>query len=78
MSAIILQPVSVAVEADQAAVQGYSGGIVSSDCGTNLDHGILAVGYDSAAGHYLVKNSWGARIFSPDAVHSCLSAEEAD
>ena len=49
-----------AVEADQAAVQSYSGGIVSSDCGTNLDHGILAVGYNSAAGYYLVKNSWGA------------------
>ena len=54
MSAIILQPVSVAVEADQAAVQGYSGGIASSDCGTYSDHGILAVGYDSAAGYYLV------------------------
>ena len=53
-STIILQPVSVAVEADQTAVQSYSGGIVSSDCGTYLDHGILAVGYDSAAGH----SSW--------------------
>ena len=74
MSAIILQPVSVAVEADQAAVQSYSGGIVSSDCGTYLDHGILDVGYDSAAGYYLVVNSWGARIFGPDAVHSYLSA----
>ena len=53
-STIILQPVSVAVEADQTAVQSYSGGIVSSDCGTYLDHGILAVGYDSAAGY----SSW--------------------
>ena len=60
MSTIILQPVSVAVEADQTAVQSYSGGIVSSDSGTNLDHGVLAVCYDSAAGYYLVKNSWGA------------------
>ena len=54
MSTIILQPVSVAVEADQTAVQSYSGGIVSSDCGTYLDHGILVVGYDSAAGY----SSW--------------------
>ena len=53
MSAIILQPVSVAEEANQIAFQSYS-------CSANLDHGILAVGYDSAAGYYLVKNSWGA------------------
>ena len=61
MSAIILQPVSVAVEADQAAVQGYSGGIASSDCGTYSDHGILAVGYDSTAGYYLVGKFLGSQ-----------------
>jgi cathepsin L len=60
MSAIQTQPVSVAVEADQSAFQGYSGGIITSGCGTSLDHGVLAVGYDSSAGYFLVKNSWGA------------------
>jgi cathepsin L len=59
MSAINQQPVSVAVEADQSAFQRYSGGTITSGCGTNLDHGVLAVGYDSSAGYFLVKNSWG-------------------
>ena len=57
MSAINQQPVSVAIEADQSAFQSYSGGILSEGCGTNLDHGVLAVGYDTAEGFYLVKNS---------------------
>merc|ERR1712072_1109397 len=59
-SALNSNPVSVAVEADQSAFQSYSGGIVSSGCGTNLDHGVLAVGYDSSAGYFKVKNSWGS------------------
>jgi cathepsin L len=61
-TAIAQQPVSVAVEADQSAWQLYSSGTVSSGCGTNLDHGVLAVGYDTTASppYYKVKNSWGA------------------
>ena len=61
MSAINQQPMSVAIEADQSVFQSYSGGILSEGCGTNLDRGVLAVGYDIAEGYYLVKNSWGAK-----------------
>merc|ERR1711898_62829 len=56
-SAIQTGPVSIAVEADQMAFQLYSGGTITSGCGTNLDHGILAVGYGES--YYKVKNSWG-------------------
>merc|ERR1719281_2237305 len=58
-SAIDQQPVSIAIEADQSSFQHYTGGILSGTCGTQLDHGVLAVGYNSAEGYWLVKNSWG-------------------
>jgi C1A family cysteine protease len=61
-TAIVQQPVSVAVEADQSVFQFYSGGVMDSACGTQLDHGVLAVGYGTDAGkeYYKVKNSWGS------------------
>merc|ERR1712046_94342 len=59
-SALNQQPVSVGIQADQSAFQFYSGGVLTGACGTNLDHSVLAVGYDTADSYWLVKNSWGA------------------
>lgn len=55
-------PVAVAVDAS-VRWQFYLGGIVEYLCGTNLDHGVLLVGYGVAGNgekYWIVKNSWGA------------------
>ena len=60
MTALSLQPVSIAIEADQPEFQLYKSGVYTAKCGTKLDHGVLAVGYGSIdeLDYYMVKNSW--------------------
>ncbi len=60
MTAIAQQPVSIAIEADQASFQLYKSGVFTGSCGTNLDHGVLLVGYGSSSNgdYYILKNSW--------------------
>merc|ERR1712232_1265639 len=62
MSALMKGPVSIAIEADQSSFQHYTSGVLTAACGSQLDHGVLAVGYGEEDGtkYWKVKNSWGS------------------
>ena len=44
------------------AFQLYTSGVLTQNCGTLLDHAVIAVGYGNESGqdYFLVRNSWGS------------------
>ncbi|GAB4827066.1 hypothetical protein Ancab_033949 [Ancistrocladus abbreviatus] len=62
LKAVANQPVSVAVDGGNFNFQFYSSGVLSGECGTDLDHAVTAIGYGTTSNgvkYWLVKNSWG-------------------
>jgi KDEL-tailed cysteine endopeptidase len=62
--AVYQQPVSVAIQANKRSFQMYHTGIYSDlECGTELDHGVLLIGYgydfNYNMDYWIIKNSWG-------------------
>lgn len=63
LMAIAQQPISVGVEADQMSWSFYKTGVITKDCGTNIDHAVVIEGYDTTQTipYYIVRNSWGPK-----------------
>jgi C1A family cysteine protease len=60
LAAVAQGPVAIALEANRA-FQSYSSGVLTSGCGTSVNHAVLITGYGSLNGtpYWNVKNSWG-------------------
>jgi len=63
--ALMRQPISVAIQANKRSFQLYKSGVYDDpDCGDQLDHGVLLVGYgydvDSGLDYWKIKNSWSS------------------
>merc|ERR1711937_711796 len=61
ISALNSAPVSVTVDADNTW-QSYRSGVLSKNCGLfgQIDHAVIAVGYDSSENTFKIRNSWGS------------------
>jgi C1A family cysteine protease len=62
MTAVVGQPVAVAVDANPSFWQFYSSGVIDGNCGSTVNHNVLVVWYFTIAGqtpYYICKNSWG-------------------
>eukprot|EP01087_Luapelamoeba_hula_P025025 TRINITY_DN972_c0_g1_i1.p1 TRINITY_DN972_c0_g1~~TRINITY_DN972_c0_g1_i1.p1 ORF type:complete len:367 (+),score=62.35 TRINITY_DN972_c0_g1_i1:28-1101(+) len=66
MAAYLVAHGPLAIAADAAEWQFYVWGVFDAPCGTQLDHGILIVGYGTevdefgfSIDYWIVKNSWG-------------------
>ncbi len=63
LQAVAKQPVAVNFEV-ALSFKSYWGGVYTpteADCGKNLNHALVVVGYDTTGDtpHFILRNSWG-------------------
>jgi len=62
--AVAQGPVAIAIEADADAMQFYESGVLNTgDCGVNVDHAVVMVGYgvtSKGLKYWKIKNSWSS------------------
>jgi len=76
-SSVDIEPISIAIEADQSGFQLYKSGVFCGTCGQNLDHGVLLVGYGTSTEDYWkVKNSWGTSWGEAGYIQMCRNKNE--
>ena len=57
------RPLAVAKETDNDQFRAYTGHIIKSGCGTNIDHAVTAVGFGKdtdGTDYFIKKNSWSS------------------
>ena len=62
MKYIQFQPLSIAIQSNNPVFKFYKSGVITTaDCGDDVNHGALIVGYgtENDIDYWLVKNSWG-------------------
>ena len=59
--AVAQGPVAVGIDASSESFKLYKHGVIKTDCGTNINHAALVVGYgqEGIDRYWLLKNSWG-------------------
>jgi C1A family cysteine protease len=62
-AAVAKQPVTIAIQGDQATFMFYKSGVFTAPCGSRLNHAVVVYGYstDKATGlpYWKIRNQWG-------------------